>query len=350
MLFRSTTTVLALGASAVLASPFQRRQETSVSGSPAVSDTAASTSVAVPTASGSDTTALESATSALGSAVSGVTAAATTTGSAPAATATTEANATSPDAFAFGCPDGSSLTYVVGVAPYPDVDIEQAYSALENWGTAIPPPIMGVSSEGDGEGATRSWMLSAGETNLSVPEVLTRVNETPSTFLEQEWNLTTPITVSPSVVINNYTNVLTLYSNSTDNATSVQLFSNFCVTNQTAGLELFTQLVTVYLTGLTSLFNNATMDMGNMTSTGAVGSASSSASSAVESATSSASSAVEGITGTASSAVSGALETATSGAASVASAGVSGLTSAPGSVATSLVGAVTGAILPSSAA
>lgn len=164
--------------------------------------------------------------------------------------------------------------------------------------------------------------------------------------------MTTPITVSPSVVINNYTNVLTLYSNSTDNATSVQLFSNFCVTNQTAGLELFTQLVTVYLTGLTSVFNNATMDMGNMTSTstGAVGSASSSASSAVESATSSASSAVEGITGTASSAVSGALETATSGAASVASAGVSGITSAPGSVATSLVGAVTGAILPSSAA
>ena len=87
-----------------------------------------------------------------------------------------EANATSPDAFAFGCPDGSSLTYVVGVAPYPDVDIEQAYSALENWGTAIPPPIMGVSSEGDGEGATRSWMLAAGETNLSVSEVLTRVN------------------------------------------------------------------------------------------------------------------------------------------------------------------------------
>ena len=199
---------------------------------------------------------------------------------------------------------------------------------------------MSVNSTGEGEGATRSWMASLGETNLSVSEVLTRVNETPSTFLEQEWNLTTPINVSEAVMISNYTNVLTLYSNSTDNETTVQLFSNLCVTDQAAGLELFTQIVTVYLQGLQTLFMNGTMSDNSTSSTTAAGGASSSAasgtssvasaaSSGASSAASEASSGASGIVGTASSAVAGAISTATG---------------APASVATSVLGAITSAI------
>lgn len=222
--------------------------------------------------------------------------------------------------------------------PYEGVDIGQAYSALENWGTAIPPPIESLNSTGEGEGAERSWALSLGETNVTVSEVLTRVNETPSTFLEQEWNLTSSIQVG-ALEISNYTNVLTLYSNSTDdNTTTVQIFSNFCVNNQTAGLETFSQLLTVYLQGLSTLFQNGTSTESTTTSaasSAASGTSSAAASSGAGSATSGASSAASaassgasGALGTASSAVGGAISTATGGAASVA---------------TSLLGAVTSA-------
>lgn len=105
--------------------------------------------------------------------------------------------------------------------PYEGVPIEQAYSALQDWGTAIPPPIQSVNSTGSGEGAMRSWELSLGEANVTVDEVLTMVNETPSTFLEQQWNLSQPL-MAGGVMVSNYTNVLTLYQNSTSNTTTVR--------------------------------------------------------------------------------------------------------------------------------
>merc|ERR1711939_717222 len=73
--------------------------------------------------------------------------------------------------------------------------------------------------------------------NLTVTETLNNqtMNETTG-FLNQNWNLSMPLEVSPSLIISNATSDLTLYSNSTTNDTSVQFYVNFCVSDQQAGL------------------------------------------------------------------------------------------------------------------
>merc|ERR1711939_835239 len=255
-MFIKNTALLAFGASAVAASPLGKRQVSSaisaatsaagsavgsatsmagpssssmmtgsemmsssmVTGSPAQSSAASTV-----TATGTDAMASSSIESAVSSVASS---AATGTSSAAAPTMTSEANATSPEAFAFGCPDGYSLTYVIGLSSYPEVEITTAYDALMDWGTAIPPPIMPIKSTGSGEGAgsnagaMRSWSLM----NLTVTETLNNqtMNETTG-FLNQNWNLSMPLEVSPSLIISNATSDLTLYTNST--STSVSLTS-----------------------------------------------------------------------------------------------------------------------------
>lgn len=57
----------------------------------------------------------------------------------------------------------------IGTSTYPDVELEEASSVLSNWTGAVPPPIMVVSSEGDGVGATRTWEVM----NITVMEELT---------------------------------------------------------------------------------------------------------------------------------------------------------------------------------
>merc|ERR1711939_619657 len=241
-MFIKNTALLAFGASAVAASPLGKRQVSSaisaatsaagsavgsatsmagpssssmmtgsemmsssmVTGSPAQSSAASTV-----TATGTDAMASSSIEFAVSSVASS---AATGTSSAAAPTMTSEANATSPEAFAFGCPDGYSLTYVIGLSSYPEVEITTAYDALMDWGVAIPPPIMPINSTGSGEGAMRSWSLM----NLTVTETLNNqtMNETTG-FLNQNWNLSMPLEVSPSLIISNATSDLTLYSNST---------------------------------------------------------------------------------------------------------------------------------------
>lgn len=142
-----------------------------------------------------------------------------------------------------------------------------------------------------------------------------------------------PINVTESLVIANATSDLTLYTNTTSNETSVQLFVNFCVNDQPSGLELYAELVTAYLTGLNDLFSG-----GNSTTSGNSTSAAPAGTTSAES-TSPAASTTSGASDTASSAVSGATDTAISGASSVGSAGVSGASS----VASDAVSAVTGA-------
>merc|ERR1711939_393527 len=357
-MFIKNTALLAFGASAVAASPLGKRQVSSaisaatsaagsavgsatsmagpssssmmtgsemmsssmVTGSPAQSSAASTV-----TATGTDAMASSSIESAVSSVASS---AATGTSSAAAPTMTSEANATSPEAFAFGCPDGYSLTYVIGLSSHPEVEITTAYDALMDWGVAIPPPIMPINSTGSGEGAMRSWSLM----NLTVTETLNNqtMNETTG-FLNQNWNLSMPLEVSPSLIISNATSDLTLYSNSTTNDTSVQFYVNFCVSDQQAGLALYSELATAYLTGLNSLFMNSTMS-GNMT--GEDGMMSSSMMSSSMMMPSSMMSSSE--TGVAAS--------ATSGASSVASAGISGASSAAGAA----ISAVTG-VLPTRA-
>merc|ERR1712230_323937 len=352
-MFIKNTALLAFGASAVAASPLGKRQVSSaisaatsaagsavgsatsmaggssssmmtgsemmsssmVTGSPAQSSAASTV-----TATGTDAMASSSIESAVSSVASS---AATGTSSAAAPTMTSEANATSPEAFAFGCPDGYSLTYVIGLSSYPEVEITTAYDALMDWGVAIPPPIMPINSTGSGEGAMRSWSLM----NLTVTGTLNNqtMNETTG-FLNQNWNLSMPLEVSPSLIISNATSDLTLYSNSTTNDTSVQFYVNFCVSDQQAGLALYSELATDYLTGLNSLFMNSTMS-GNMTGGDTGMMSSSMMSSSMMSSTDS-----------------GAAASATSGASSIGSAGISGASSVAGAA----VSAVTG-VLPTRA-
>merc|ERR1712093_177356 len=331
-MFIKNTALLAFGASAVAASPLGKRQVSSaisaatsaagsavgsatsmagpssssmmtgsemmsssmVTGSPAQSSAASTV-----TATGTDAMASSSIESAVSSVASS---AATGTSSAAAPTMTSEANATSPEAFAFGCPDGYSLTYVIGLSSYPEVEITTAYDALMDWGVAIPPPIMPINSTGSGEGAMRSWSLM----NLTVTETLNN----------QTMNDTTD---------------LTLYSNSTTNDTSVQFYVNFCVSDQQAGLALYSELATAYLTGLNSLFMNSTMS-GNMTGEDGMMSSSMMSSSMMPSSS------------MMSSSETGVAASATSGASSVASAGISGASSAAGAA----ISAVTG-VLPTRA-
>merc|ERR1712093_744015 len=364
-MFIKNTALLAFGASAVAASPLGKRQVSSaisaatsaagsavgsatsmagpssssmmtgsemmsssmVTGSPAQSSAASTV-----TATGTDAMASSSIESAVSSVASSP---ATGTSSAAAPTMTSEANATSPEAFAFGCPDGYSLTYVIGLSSYPEVEITTAYDALMDWGTAIPPPIMPINSTGSGEGAgsnagaMRSWSLM----NLTVTETLNNqtMNETTG-FLNQNWNLSMPLEVSPSLIISNATSDLTLYSNSTTNDTSVQFYVNFCVSDQQAGLALYSELATAYLTGLNSLFMNSTMS-GNMTG-GDTGMMSSSMMSSPMMPSSSMMSSTD----------SGAAASATSCASSIGSAGISGASSVAGAA----VSAVTG-VLPTRA-
>lgn len=241
------------------------------------------------------------------------------------------------------------------MSSYPEVNITDAYDVLSNWTGAVPPPIMAVNSTGEGVGAERTWMLQ----NLTVTETLTNetMNDTTG-YLNQMWNLTMPIEASPSVVISNATSDLTLYQNSTSNDTSVQFFVNFCVSDQQAGLQLYSELATLYLTGLNSLFTGGN-STDNSTTGGAGGESSSSAasssmmpSSSMESSSSSmmSSSATDSA---ASSSGTGAAASATSGASSVASAatsGAGGALSSGLSGASSLIGQITGAASPSQSA
>lgn len=61
------------------------------------------------------------------------------------------------------------ITHSIGTSTYPDVDIEEASTVLSNWTAAVPPPIMLLSSEGEGVGATREWEIM----NITVMETLT---------------------------------------------------------------------------------------------------------------------------------------------------------------------------------
>lgn len=163
--------------------------------------------------------------------------------------------------------------------------------------------------------------------------------------LIQNWNITMPINVTESLVIANATSDLTLYTNSTSNDTSVQLFVNFCVNDQPAGLDLYAELVTAYLTGLNDLFSGSNSTMGGNSTTAAGGAATSAASStAAESTTSGESTSMasdaSSTASDASSTASGVTDTVASGASSVGSAGVSGASS----VVSDAISGVTGAV------
>ena len=164
--------------------------------------------------------------------------------------------------------------------------------------------------------------------------------------LVQNWNITMPINVTESLVIANATRDLTLFTNSTSNDTSVQLFVNFCVNDQPAGLDLYAELVTAYLTGLNDLFTGSNSTMGGNSTTAAGGAATSAASTtAAESttsgeSTSSMASDASSTASDASSTASGVTDTVASGASSVGSAGVSGASS----VASEAISGVTGAV------
>lgn len=340
------------GSSSASGSGSSSMMSSSVTASPAQSS--AATTVTAATGSSAASSAASSAESGLSSAASS-----SGTSSAPMPTSTSQANATSPEAYAFGCPDGYSLTYVIGMSSYPEVNITQAYDVLQNWTSAIPPPIMPVNGTGSGVGAERSWMIQ----NLTVSEKLNNETMNATTgYLNQNWNLTEPIMIAPSVVIANATSDLTLYQNSTNNDTSVQFYVNFCVSDQQAGLQAYSQLATLYLTGLNTLFTNMTMGGGNMTGgAGAGGASSSMMSSSMMPSSSMMSSSMMSSSMMSSS---GAAASATSGASSVASAGASGASSVAGAAtsgaagalssglsgASSLLGAVTGAAAPSSSA
>jgi len=335
------TAVLALGVSAVVASPVYKRQENITDSAVASGTSTDLASVATDTAS-----AASSASSAISSIVESASSG-TSTAPEPTATSTQPGNET--ETFT-GCPDNYSLTYAIGINTYPDIEITAAYNALENWGSAVPPPIEAVSAEGEGVGATREWTLNG----INASETLVNVTQDEATgMLDQQWNLTQPLNVSESLVISNATSALTLYSNSTTNETTVQLFVNFCVSDQPAGLELYGQLVSGYLVGLNSVFLNAT---GNSTD-GGVGGATSSVpestaepTSTAESTTGpvdSASSAAEGVTGSAESGASGVAATITSGAGGALSTAVGGVTGAAETAisgVTSIFGQATGII------
>merc|ERR1711939_1136590 len=107
-MFIKNTALLAFGASAVAASPLGKRQVSSAisaATSAAGSAVGSATSMAGPSSS-SMMTGSEMMSSSM---VTGSPA----QSSAASPTMTSEANATSPEAFAFGCPDGYSLTYVI---------------------------------------------------------------------------------------------------------------------------------------------------------------------------------------------------------------------------------------------
>merc|ERR1712225_153923 len=213
-MFIKNTALLAFGASAVAASPLGKRQVSS---------------------------AISAATSAAGSAVGSATSMAG--GSSSSMMTGSEMMSSS---MVTGSPAQSSAASTVtatGTDAMASSSIESAVSSVAS------------------SAAMRSWSLM----NLTVTETLNNqtMNETTG-FLNKNWNLSMPLEVSPSLIISNATSDLTLYSNSTTNDTSVQFYVNFCVSDQQAGLALYSELATAYLTGLNSLFMNSTMS-GNMT-------------------------------------------------------------------------------------
>lgn len=334
--------VLALGASAAVASPVFKRQEN-------ITDSAGVSGTSTELASATDTASVESSvTSALSSVVESASSAMST---APAPTTTSTQPGNETETYT-GCPDGFSLTYAIGINTYPNIDIDTAYSALEDWGSAVPPPIQAVSAEGDGVGATRQWTLNG----INASEVLVNVTQDEATgSLDQQWNLTQPLNVSESLVVANATSALTLYSNMTTNETTVQLFVNFCVNDQPAGLELYANIVSGYLVGLNSVFLNSTDGGAGGASSSAVESSAAPTSTAESSAPAesstgavdSASSAASGVTGTVVSGASGVADTITSGAGGAVSTAVSAVTGAAETAisgVTSIFGQATGII------
>ncbi|CAD6578051.1 MAG: hypothetical protein CYPHOPRED_000437 [Cyphobasidiales sp. Tagirdzhanova-0007] len=79
----------------------------------------------------------------------------------------------------------------------------------------------------------------------------------PAGSLNQTWNASAPINVSESNIISNVTTALNLYPNGTSNATTIQIYVDFCTSDQNAGLMLYSELVAGYLNGLNTLFVNA---------------------------------------------------------------------------------------------
>lgn len=145
--------------------------------------------------------------------------------------------------FNFSCPQGL-LTYGITNTVLPGVSLKQATGYFGNWtGDAPGTP---VKSSGTGTNAQRSWSFG-GNITLSEKLLLNQTNSSTGA-LHQQWNFTsaTPVTLVPGasgLTVYDAFNDLQIYSNATNNATSLQYFILACFNNQTLGLEALAELI-----------------------------------------------------------------------------------------------------------
>ena len=101
-----------------------------------------------------------------------------------------------------------------------------------------------TASNGTGVGATREWSFNG---NITFNEML-QTNETNSTTgsLHQQWNFTSvpdATILGDGLVLNAEYQDLTVYTNTTTNATSIQYFILACFNDQAEGLTALAGLI-----------------------------------------------------------------------------------------------------------
>jgi len=208
------------------------------------------------TASGVASSALASSAPAAATTTLAVSSAASSTLVSSASSATITAAAGSPSSvpnsngtetagssYNFTCgPTDGDLTYGITTAVLDNVTLAEAVAYFSNWTAAVPGTV--TASNGTGVGATREWSFNG---NITFAETL-QTNQTNSTTgsLQQQWNFTTEadaVALGDGLILNAAFNDLTIYTNETSNATSIQYFILACFNDQAEGLTALAGLI-----------------------------------------------------------------------------------------------------------
>ncbi|KAL7004189.1 hypothetical protein EMMF5_006257 [Cystobasidiomycetes sp. EMM_F5] len=175
--------------------------------------------------------------------VSAAPSATVTASSGPVTANITQTNGTSvagSRGYNFTCPQGL-LSYGITTAVLQGVALNRATRYFGNWSSAVVGTP--VNSTGTGVGARRSYTFNG---NVTFSETL-RLNETNATTgtLHQQWNFTNagPVAITNSLTVFNAFDDLTVYTNTTTNATSVQYFILACFNDQTQGLPVIASFI-----------------------------------------------------------------------------------------------------------
>ena len=222
-----------------------------------------STSASSAAASGASTS-RASSTSAAGVSSSAINTASTLTLAAPSATVTaaggpitgnvTQNNGSSvvgSGSYNFTCAQGQ-VTYGITTAVLQGVTLRRATQYFGNWAATAPGRVL--TAAGTGVGATRTYAYG----NVSFSETL-RLNETNgiSGSLHQQWNFTQvqAINLGGNLTVYNAFDDLTVYTNTTTNATNLQYFILGCFSNQAAGSAATAQYIQTAIANFTTGLN-----------------------------------------------------------------------------------------------